>query len=71
MTTVAGRDETREVVHVAVRIVAGDAAAEPDNFRQRRDSREKVAPVFAAKARIALLHGAEQALFGGEDEPGR
>ena len=41
VTTVRGVDEARQVVDVAVGVVAGDAAAEPEHLARRRGSRAK------------------------------
>ena len=62
-----GSDEAGEVVDVAVRVVAEDAAAEPDRVRRAEVVGENFFVVFARHAGVALLHLAEQAFFGGED----
>ena len=61
------RDEPREVIDVAVSIVAEDAAAQPDHVRRTEIISEDFFVVFARHAGIALLHFAEQTLFGGEE----
>ena len=52
---------------MAVRVVAEDAAAEPDGVWRAEVFGEDFFVVFARHAGIALLHFAEQAFFGGED----
>ena len=61
-----GRDEAGNVVHVAVRVVAGDAATQPDHLIDAEIIVKGALQLLAAHAGIALLHLAQQAFFGGE-----
>ena len=63
------RDKAGDVVHVAVRIVAGDAAIEPEHLVDAEIIVKSLLQLLAADAGIALLHFAEQALLGGEQNP--
>src|SRR5207244_6031553 len=56
-------DEAGNVVHVAVRIVAGDAGTEPDHFLDSQIIGEGFFVVFALHARVALLNFAQKTLF--------
>ena len=67
VTTVSFRDEAGEVVDVAVGVVAEDAAPQPDGVRRAQVVGKGLFVVHARHVRIALLHLAEQAFFGGED----
>ncbi len=66
VTIVAGADEAGDVVDVAVGVVAGNAAAEPDHLIDAEVIVKDLLQLLAADAGIALLHLAQQALFGGE-----
>ena len=68
MTIVVGADEAGDVVDVAVGVVAGDAAAEPDDLLDAEIVVEGPLKLLAADAGVALLHFAEQALFGGQQD---
>ena len=59
-------DEARQVVDVAVRVVAGDAAAEPDHLRIAQVVGEHALDAVAAEPGVARLDVGEQALLGGE-----
>src|SRR5256714_1133718 len=61
-----GADEAREVVHMAVGIVASDAVLEPQNLRDAQIAAENVRVIFACETVVALLALAEQAFLGGE-----
>ena len=61
-----GADEARDVVHVAVCVVAGNAAAEPDDLIDAEIVVKGVFELLAADAGVALLDFAEQALLRGE-----
>ena len=63
----ARRDEASDVVHVAVRVVAGDAALQPDDLFHAEIVGEDLFEMFAGHARIALLHVTQQTLFGGDE----
>jgi hypothetical protein len=64
-----GRDEAGDVVDVAVGIVAHDSAIEPDGLVDTEIVVKDALKLLAADARIALLHLAQMALFGGEQRP--
>ena len=50
-------DEARQIVDVAVRVVADDAVAEPENFVDPKVVRDSVcSDLLACHAGIALLH---------------
>ena len=51
---------------MAVRIVSGNAAAEPDNVGRAEIFPENRFPIRALETRITRLHFAQQALFRGE-----
>ena len=58
-----GADEAREVVDVTVRVVAGDAAVEPQRLRHAELLREHALEIALGHARVADLHGlGEEAL---------
>ena len=61
-----GRDEAREVVDVAARVVAGDAAAEPDHLLGAEIVAQDRSVSAAAELGVARRLAVEQALFGGE-----
>jgi hypothetical protein len=63
-----GVGEAGEVVDVAVGVVARDAAVEPDGALDAEPAFEEGFVLFAGEAGVALLDGAEEALFGGEEE---
>ena len=69
----AGPDEAADVVHVAVGVVAGDAAAQPDHVRGAQDVPQDLLVLAPSEARVADLDlGIEQALLGGDAAcPGR
>ena len=58
--------EASDVVDVAVGVVAGDAAIEPDDLIDAQEVMKGLFQLVAAHAGIALLHLAQQALLGGE-----
>src|SRR5208283_255377 len=58
--------EARNVVHVAVGIVAGNAAAQPNDLIDAEIIGESALQLRAAQAGVALLHFAQKAFFGGE-----
>src|SRR6185312_3577499 len=64
------RGEAGDVVNVTVRIIAGDAAVEPDDLVDGEVVVKGALKLLASDARIALLHAAEKALFGGEQRTG-
>ena len=55
---------------MAVGVVAEDAASEPDGVRRAEVVGKRFFVVHARHVRIALLHFAQQAFFGGEDGAG-
>ena len=59
-------DEPGEVVHVAVRVVAGDALAQPDDVADAQIIGEHLLQPRAVEARVAALDLAQQALLGGQ-----
>jgi len=63
-----GRNEARDVVDVAVRVVASDAAVEPENLIDAEKIVEGLFELGAADAGVALLHFAQQTLLGGEQD---
>src|SRR5579863_6894270 len=65
-----GRGEARDVVDMAVGVVAGDATAEPDDLIDAEVVVERALELLAAHAGIALLDVAEQAFFRGEQSAG-
>ncbi len=61
--------KAREIVDVAVRVVARDSLLQPDGLANPKIVGEVSLQVRAAESRIPHLHGfAEQALFGGEQQ---
>ncbi len=62
----ARSDEARDVVDVAVRVVAGNAALQPDDLLDAKIIGKNFFHVLARESRVALLHIAEQAFFGGD-----
>ena len=66
VTIVVGTNETGDVVYVAMGIVSGYAAIHPQHLVDAEIVVEDTLQIFAAKARIALLHVAQQALFSGD-----
>ena len=60
--------EPRDVVDVAVRVVAGDAAVQPEHLIDAEIVVEGLLQLLAADAGIALLHRAQQAFFRGEQQ---
>ena len=63
----AGRDEAREVVDVAVGLVPGQPAAEPDHLAGTQVLAQQPLDLGAVEARVAV--GVEQALFGRQHGP--
>ena len=63
---VSGATKRRDVVDVAVGVVAGDAAAEPEDLVDAQIVVKDPLQLLAAHAGVALLHFAQQALLGGE-----
>src|ERR1700678_3485209 len=59
-----GTNETSDVVHVAMRIIPGYATVHPQNLVDAEIVVEDALQILAGKARIALLHSAQQALLG-------
>ena len=51
-----GTNETSDVIHVAVGIVPGDAAIHPQNLVDAEIVVKDPLQIFAAEARVALLH---------------
>src|SRR5271157_807273 len=62
-----GRDEARDVVHVAVSVVASDAAAQPDDLADAEIVGKYLLELSTGRAGIARLDVAEQALLRGEE----
>ena len=62
----AGRDEARDVVDVAVRVVADAALAEPDRLANAEVLAERALVAVAIEPRIAHLHVGEEPLLGHE-----
>src|SRR6266550_3266434 len=56
-------DEARDVVHVAVRVVARDPAAEPEDLPDAEVGAEEPLDRVAAHARVSRLHAREQAFL--------
>ncbi len=63
----AGVDEAGGVIDVAVGVVAGDAAVEPEDLGGTEEFAEGLFDVGAGEVGVALLDGGEEAFFGGED----
>jgi hypothetical protein len=63
-----GADEAGDVVDVAVGVVAGAAAVEPDGALDAEVVVEGLFELCARDAGVALLDVREQALFGGEQQ---
>ena len=53
---------------MAVRIVAGDAIAQPDYPARAKVIAQRALDLAAAQPRIARLHRAEEAFFGGQQQ---
>lgn len=66
--TIDGGDEAGDVVDVAVRVVAGAAAVEPEGLVDAEVVVEGLLELLAADAGIALLDFREEAFFGGEQD---
>ena len=64
VTTVRGIDEPRQVVDVAVGVVAVDAPAQPDDVADAQVIGEDPFDVRAVEAGVAGLDLAEQAFLG-------
>ena len=60
-------DEARDVVDVAVGIVAGAAAVEPEDLLDAEVFAEGGFELLAGDAGVALLDFGEEALFGGDE----
>ena len=60
--------EAGDVVDVAVGVIAGAAAVEPDNLIDAEEVVEGGFELVASSARIALLNVRQEALFGGEKD---
>src|SRR5262245_57080967 len=60
------RDEAREVVDVATRVVARDAAFEPENLVDPELLGEHLLRALVAELGVSRLASVEQTLFGGE-----
>jgi hypothetical protein len=63
-----GGHETGNVVHVAVSVVALDAMAQPDDFFHAQVIGEELLQFLPGDSGIALLHFAQEALFGGQHQ---
>src|SRR5207248_1854255 len=61
------RDKTRDVVHVSVRIVADDAALQPNYVGDAEIIMQGTFNLVTRKPRVALLHVTEQAFFGRDE----
>ena len=61
--------EPRDVVDVAVRVVADAAFAEPDRVADAEPLREDLLVVLRVESRVADLDVAEQPLLGDEQQP--
>ena len=61
------RDEASQVVDVAVSVIAENAASQPDGVRRAEVIGKRFFVVHACHVRIALLHLAQQAFFGGQN----
>ncbi len=57
--------EAREIVHVAVGVVAGDSVFQPKNIRHAEIFAEDLRVVFFPESRISFLLFAEQTFFCG------
>src|ERR1043166_5808939 len=64
-----GRDEAREIVDVAVRVVADNPAAKPYHTLGPEHVGKDLLDPLAAEARIPRLRLRKQALFGAEEHP--
>ncbi len=62
-----GSDESGDVIHVAVSVVAGDAAFEPDDGLRAKIIGEQFFIGRAAHGRVALLSGGEQAFLSRDE----
>ncbi len=60
----------RDVVHMAVGVVAGDPMSEPQDARDAEVFAENLFEVQASETGVARLNGTEQALFRGEHHAG-
>jgi hypothetical protein len=65
-----GGDEPRDVVHVAVRVIAHASLAQPDHPADAEPLGEDALVVGAAHPGIALLHRREQAFLGRQQQAG-
>src|SRR5690349_342054 len=61
-----GCDEARYIVDMAVSVVPGDAAAEPDHVGDAEIVAKYLVVIFCLHRWIAMLGGAEQAFFSRE-----
>ena len=61
-------DEASDVVYVAVRIVSGNTAIEPENMIDAKKIVEHLFQIGTAQAGVALLHFAKEALFGSDED---
>src|SRR4051812_12118787 len=59
-------NESADVIHMPVRVIACDAALEPQYLFHAQVLAERRLDLFPRQSRIALLYRREQALFGGE-----
>src|SRR5208283_484588 len=59
-------NKAREIVDVSMGVVPMDAFAQPDHVRRAQVFGEDLLVIFAGHSRVALLHLAKQAFFGGE-----
>ena len=66
VTTVSRIDEPGQVVDVAVRVVAGDAPAQPDHVADAEVVGEDPFDARPVEPRVACLNVAQQAFLGGQ-----
>ena len=64
----ARADEAGNVIDVAVGVVADNAALQPQNLFHSQHPAQRGFNLLARHSRIALLHRAEQALLGGQQQ---
>jgi hypothetical protein len=60
--------EARDVVHVTVGVIAGDAAVQPEDLSDSQVIGEQLLILLAVQLRVARLHRAEKTLLGGQQE---
>src|SRR5208282_6873734 len=64
-----GSDEAGDVIDVAVSVVAGDTAIEPDDRLRTKIVGKELFISRAVHGRVALLSGREKALLSGDESP--